>query len=190
MEWIALLQPSDLAAWRSAYFEHVRTPAEVDEVAARAWAEFQEYLAVAAEVTEEDFRDYIRLLAHDRTYAGWRDRREAVRHQLCDATGIPFDYLRDTPIDWRPATYDIDFAALHPEGKSWLAIKGLPDSTRSGGGPGVPARMAGLSEKHREFTDKWGTALVLYYDPKRKSAPVRSADVELVKTAWDSLAGT
>jgi|GEM_PF-4890813 len=187
MRWISIQQPSDLAGWRAGYFAQVKSAAELDAVGSRAWVEFQEYLAVAQGLTEADFKGYMRDLVLDRTYAGWSDRREAVRSQVVNVTGIPFDYLRDHPADWRPKTYDIDFAALHPSSQVWLGVKALPVSARNSGGPGLPARLADMARKHEEFGDKWGTALVIYFDPKKKSAPVGAEEMARVQNAWSSL---
>lgn len=187
MEWISIQQPNDLAGWRSGYFTQVKTAAELDAVGSKAWVEFQEYLSVAQSMSEDDFKDYMRELVFDRTFAGWNGRREAVRSQLVKVTSIPFDYLWDHPADWRPRTYDIDFAALHPIAQAWLGIKALPVSARNSGGPGLPARMADMTRKHEEFRDKWGTAVVIYFDPSKKGAPVGTDEVDRVKGAWSNL---
>lgn len=187
MAWIALLQTSSLAEWRKAYGAHVRSADDLEAVGSRAWTEFQEYLKVAACLTEADFQEYVRELAQDRTFEGWSNRREAVRRQLFAQTEIPFDYLRDHPLDWRPRTYDIDFAAKHPTAGSWLAVKALPLSTRDSGGPGVPARLAAMRDKHAEFNARWGSAVVVYFSTEKKKTLLSAAEVDRVRAAWNAL---
>lgn len=189
MTWISLLQPSDLAEWESGYHANVKTPAELDEVAGRAWAEFQHYLQVSQSLTEADFKSYLRELALKRTFEGWSQRRDEVLEYLKGKTGIPFDYLRDTPMDWRPRTYDIDFAAEHPASGYWLAVKALPTSTPTAPYPGVNARLTEMHNKHQQFQDKLGLAVSVTFSMKeRVKKYISDEHVALIEDTWAKVA--
>lgn len=189
MDWISLLQPSSLSEWMDGYLANVHGAAELDAVGDSAWSHFQQYLAVSQQLTREDFQGYVRELAFNRTYNGWEDRRTSLLEQLVAETLIPFGYLRDSPADWRPKTYDIDFAALHPTSERWLAVKALPASTTRAGYPGVAPRLDDMRQKHAEFADKWGDVVIVQFSTERNT-PKRLSDIEVekVRSAWARLA--
>lgn len=176
-----------MSEWREQYLANVRSLDDLDAVAARVWAHFLEYQAVGKTLTQADFRAYIEDLVIERTFDGWMNRRELVRNFVRSETGIPFDYLRDSPVDWRPRTYDLDFAAEHPASHYWLGVKAFPVSTLGAPYPGILARVTDLQAKHREFEDKLGRAMLIEFNADKPKSCVSVEDLDKLRAAWDEL---
>ena len=98
----------------------------MSEIIDKFWGLIDEYRAVIETIERGDCEEFVRDLAVTKTFDGWHRRRDQLKAQLLTDTRIEFDYLRDHSEDWRPKTFELDFAAKHPDSEAWLGVKVLP----------------------------------------------------------------